>query len=222
MFSLNISAENLQELTNKMAAAWTDITGYSPVAPVKETIADHVKDPRQLELPLKDSSTKPVDTASKLESSIEGEVVSDLDKDGRRWDERIDNPLKVKDRFGRWKSKAGVDKTTRIRIVEELKGNVKSEPTPVPAVEQQEPVVEVAQEINQVEAPTESKEQMTLEHFSNNFAVVMADLYNTKKLNDEKVKELCDIARVQQAWQIPLNEVSVKAVYNNLIESNLI
>ncbi len=236
MFTVNIQSTTVSGITLSMSFSASNESELK--SKVQESIEVTHKDVKQLELPLtkpdralKEEMTKAADTTTKLdaavkESSIEGVKISDLDKDGRPWDERIDGPLKTKNQFGKWKAKPGVNKTTRIRIIEELKINVKPESTPVPALDTQAPLD--TQETNQVETPAFTvpeeppAERMTLEHFKNNFATVMSELYNSHKISVEKTGQLCEIARVKNAWEIPLNETSLKAVYMNLIQENLL
>lgn len=151
------------------------------------------------------------------ESSIDGTKVSDLDKDGRVWNEHIDSPMKTKDRWGRWKARIGVDKTTRIRTIEEMKLTPESQTLPTNT---QEAVTQP--EIEQETLATNVVEHMTLEHFTNNFPTVMGNLFTDKKITAEKVQQLCEIARVKQAYEIPANEWSLKAVYNTMVSENII
>lgn len=281
MFTLTIGASSYAELKQKVAELHSDVNGVELVnrqlnlgeAPT-HSAAKLLKNSEFGKLS-DNSGTQAADTTTKLESSIDDTPVSHLDKDGRVWDERIDSPLKTKDRFGRWKQKIGVDKTTRIRIIEELKSGVaptapEVEPEQVPEpqahpeppqstpavdtsdaeqaqkIEQEVPVIATSQAsenvVNNIVSTNKPDatnvesvnndlnnnmtvpeiEHMSLEHFQSNFAVVMSELFNAGKISGPKVQQLCEIARVQQAYQIPLDDTSCKAVYNTLVQENLI
>lgn len=238
MFTLNVSANTIGELTKKIADAWTDITGVPieqtqpdlPVQkiPVKNTIKILMAVPDVVHLETEEPEPEPEmselepATAPPTESSIDGVDVSDLDKDGREWDERIDSPMKGKDRWGRWKKRIGTTAEDRFRVIEELKGNVKVVKTPEPQPLPAEQTTTNAFEVPVVDTPIDTMEHMTLEHFGNNFPSVMSNLFNDGKITVERTQALCEIARVKQAWEIPLNEWSLKAVHTNLIEAGLI
>jgi len=239
MFTLNVSGNTIAELKNKIAELHSELNGAElierqpglPNVEVEKSLPEKSK--KILELVPEAKSVMEQVVYVPVESSIDGVDVSDLDKDGLPWDERINSPIKIKDRFGRWKKRLGVSTEDRYRIVEELKGNVKTktkqpEPEVVPDTfvlpDMKEPISEVPAPtfVPEPEAPTAYEPSFNEEHFKNNFSVVMSELFSAKKITMEKVQQLCEIARVQQAWQIPTNETSLKAVYNNLVQERLI
>jgi hypothetical protein len=227
MFRLELAAETINELRDKTLKA-LDQMGNPPMTPVQmdlpvQRMLSVIQSPEVEQAAKEFLNNDTKEEQSPQESSIDGVNVSDLDKDGRVWDERIDSPMKTKNQYGKWKAKIGVNKTDRIRIIEQLKMKPESQALPANTQEQVAAPQAAEPEIEQ-ETPAESlpAEHMTLEHFGNNFPTVMSGLFNTNKITTERVQQLCEIARVKQAYEIPLNETSLKAVYNNLIQVGLI
>jgi hypothetical protein len=231
MFTVNITGNSVQELKSNLTRALNELSGapMQPELPVQPLGKSPVQDALETIDSLKGLHEPTPETfyqgppAAPTESSIDGVNVSELDKEGRVWDERIDSPMKTKNQYGKWKAKIGVNKTDRIRIIEQLKMKPESQALPANTQEQVAAPQAVEPEIEQ-ETPASflPAEHMTLEHFGNNFPTVMSGLFNTGKITTERVQQLCEIARVKQAYEIPLNETSLKAVYNNLIQVGLI
>ena len=258
MFTLNVSGNTVAELKDKVAELHAELNGNVIIDDLKIKPEKVIPEkPRKILAAVPETEvvkTQPEPAAPNpihkiaassayghmanpepTESSFEGTDVSEFDKDGLPWDERLNSPLKVKDRFGRWKKRLGVSVEDRFRVIEELKGNIKTKP-PEPEAAPLAPVLpDMNEPAFEVPAPTFAAAEpmptavqpayepsINLEHFKNNFSVVMSDLFSTKKITMEKVQQLCEIARVQQAWQIPTNETSLQAVYNNMVQERLL
>jgi hypothetical protein len=140
----------------------------------------------------------------------------ELDADGIPWDERIHASSKAKVAGGTWRTKRGVDEAVYFQVKTELKAKYAG------AVQQVEQTVQTPPTAN-MGVPTQNVIQMppqtqaapvmppqlpklgaghTVETFTSNFALVMANLITEGKITQEYANNLKGHYGVAELWEL--------------------
>lgn len=201
----------IEDLLHELGGSTKIVTGTKKtvtlVAPPEEEIAADEEGMEEVESPF-------ANTAPSLNSAPVNN--GELDADNLPWDARIHASSREKKNDGTWRVRRNLDKAVLAQVTAELVSKRAAVQQPVQAqapvqtqasvsqpVQAQAPVTQPVQQAQPpIVQPPMQNVGHTVETFKANFAMVLAELINTGKINQEYVQQLCTFFQNPQLWSI--------------------
>jgi hypothetical protein len=214
LHTVTVKANTLPELKSKVFDLYKEMETYGNngvaetlEAPQKENVFDTAPTATVAapNAPVEDTPVH--DTATVSSAPVTG----DVDAEGIPWDKRIHASSKTKKADGTWKLRRGVDKDLVGKVKIELAGGTTTEA----------PVVEAAAPVTAPPLPAMNVGNAhTLESFTKQFPLIVANLISEGKLTQQYLNELKLFYKVDEIWDV--NEECKAQIFNQWVEFNLI
>jgi hypothetical protein len=192
--TITLKADTLPALARKVSSLKNELDGFLGEAPAPALTTPQGED--VFENPKADEIKLELDTTPagqfKAPETVESSTTEEVDAEGLPWDKRIHASSKTQTTKGVWKKRKGVDKDLFNQVKAELlNGNVvngTTEPVPTTAAPPS-PSMPVAN-------------AHTLDTFTNQFPMVVAQLISANKLQQSYINELKTYFKVEEIWSI--------------------
>jgi len=150
----------------------------------------------------------------------EADDSEEVDKEGIPWDARIHSGSHNKTVKGIWKKRKGVDEAVFNKVKAELMndyaGEEVKEVTPTVVEEVKAPSTTT----KTPELPSMNTNAHSLATFTQNFAMVLAQLVTAGKLTEEYIQQLKTHFGVNEIWEA--SEDQIKATFDLLVKNNIL
>lgn len=212
---LNYEGENTIDMLDKIKKTnHAEIMSSICNQPRIETVAELVK------------AVEEIEASKNFEESINiSYVQGEVDSNNIPWDERIHSANKNKNADGSWRIKRGVDKTLLEQVTIQLR-NRPVQPAPIAQplqtvkptlIAQPTPIV---QPIHTVQPLSTIVSGHTIETFSTNFPLIMANLISSGKLTPEYCEQLKTHFGVKELWDFSFEHK--QTIFDFFVENKII
>lgn len=232
-YTVTVEGRTLPELKSAIEDLLQELGGSTKIASGTRKTVELVKPEYTEEIAADEEGMEEVESPfANSAPSVAGEV----DSEGLPWDARIHASSKEKKADGTWRTRRNLDKAVAAQIKAELLTN--RQPVQQPVAQVEAPVVAqqslpVTQPVVQVEAPVAQVQQPvmqapipmqnsghTLDSFKAQFPMVLNDLFQQGKINQEYVNMLNAHFQTTQLWSI--NDEQKAALFDTWVQGGLI
>jgi len=211
LHTVTVKANTLPELKSKVFDLYKEMETYGNngvaetlEAPQEKNVFEDVAPAATVATPNAPVEETPVYDTTTVNAAPA--TTGDVDAEGIPWDKRIHASSKTKKADGTWKLRRGVDKDLVGKVKIELAGGTTTEAA-APVTAPPLPAMNVGN-------------AHTLESFTKQFPLIVANLISEGKLTQQYLNELKLFYKVDEIWDV--NEECKAQIFNQWVEFNLI